>query len=114
MVFTISKINATNVALVGGGRIPQPGEISMAHNRVLFLDELHEFKRKVLEVLHQPLEDRVVTISRSKLSVDYPASMLNIFRKRYNSESSTGIIGRNNEYFIIAQLCGFFIFIYLI
>ena len=66
----------SDVALVGGGANPQPGEISLAHNGVLFLDELPEFKRSVLEVMRQPLEDRKVTISRARLSVDYPASFM--------------------------------------
>ncbi|MDD5569705.1 MAG: YifB family Mg chelatase-like AAA ATPase [Bacteroidales bacterium] len=66
----------SDVALVGGGSFPQPGEISLAHNGVLFLDELPEFKRTVLEVMRQPLEDRVVTISRSKFTVEYPASFM--------------------------------------
>ncbi len=66
----------SDVALVGGGSIPQPGEISLAHNGVLFLDELPEFKRTVLEVLRQPMEERVVTISRARMSVEYPASFI--------------------------------------
>jgi magnesium chelatase family protein len=66
----------SDVALVGGGGYPQPGEISLAHNGVLFLDELPEYKRTVLEVMRQPLEDRCVTISRAKFSVDYPASFM--------------------------------------
>jgi magnesium chelatase family protein len=66
----------SDVALVGGGNNPQPGEISLAHNGVLFLDELPEFKRTVLEVLRQPMEERRVTISRAKFSVDYPASFM--------------------------------------
>lgn len=66
----------SDVALVGGGQNPQPGEISLAHNGVLFLDELPEYKRTVLEVMRQPLEDRVVTISRAKFSVNYPAGFM--------------------------------------
>ncbi|HJP64210.1 MAG TPA: YifB family Mg chelatase-like AAA ATPase [Mucilaginibacter sp.] len=66
----------SDVALVGGGSNPQPGEISMAHNGVLFLDELPEFKRSVLEVMRQPLEERRITVSRAKFSVDYPANVM--------------------------------------
>nr|MBP9746145.1 YifB family Mg chelatase-like AAA ATPase [Saprospiraceae bacterium] len=66
----------SDVALVGGGSNPSPGEISLAHHGVLFLDELPEFKRAVLEVLRQPMEERRVTISRAKISVDYPASFM--------------------------------------
>ena len=64
----------SQVALIGGGQSPQPGEVSLAHNGVLFLDEMPEFGRSVLEVLRQPLEDRHITISRAKYSVDYPAN----------------------------------------
>lgn len=66
----------SDAGLVGGGTYPQPGEISLAHNGVLFLDELPEFKRTVLEVMRQPMEDRIVTISRAKMTVDFPANFM--------------------------------------
>lgn len=66
----------SDVALVGGGGHPQPGEISLSHNGVLFLDELPEFKRAVLEVMRQPMEERRVTISRARVSIDYPANFM--------------------------------------
>lgn len=66
----------SDVALVGGGSVPQPGEISLAHNGVLFLDELPEFRRTVLEVMRQPLEERKVSISRAKVAVDFPANFM--------------------------------------
>jgi magnesium chelatase family protein len=66
----------SDVALVGGGSIPQPGEISLAHNGVLFLDELPEFKRTVLEVMRQPMEERKVSISRAKTALEFPASFM--------------------------------------
>ena len=66
----------SQVALVGGGSTPQPGEISLAHNGVLFCDELPEFNKQTLEVLRQPLEDRKITIARAKYSIEYPASFM--------------------------------------
>jgi magnesium chelatase family protein len=72
----IPLTRVSDAGLVGGGTYLQPGEISLAHNGVLFLDELPEFKRTVLEVMRQPMEERIVTISRARLSVEYPASFM--------------------------------------
>ncbi len=66
----------SDIAMVGGGAYPQPGEISLAHNGVLFMDELPEFKRHVLEVLRQPMEGRMMTISRANFTIEYPASFM--------------------------------------
>src|ERR1700742_747401 len=74
--FSSTSGRVGDVALVGGGINPQPGEISLAHNGVLFLDELPEFKRTVLEVMRQPMEERRVTISRARVSADFPASFM--------------------------------------
>lgn len=74
--FSSPHHTVSDVALVGGGNIPQPGQISLAHNGILFLDELPEFKRSVLEVLRQPLEERFVTISRAKATVKFPANFM--------------------------------------
>lgn len=85
----------SDVALVGGGQYPQPGEISLAHNGVLFLDELPEFKRSVLEVMRQPLEDREVTISRAKFTITYPSSFMLI--ASMNPSPSGDFLNENNK-----------------
>jgi magnesium chelatase family protein len=71
---TTCKHTVVDAALVGGGKYPRPGEVSLAHHDVLFLDELPEFKKNVLEVLRQPMKDTCVTISRASLSLTYPAN----------------------------------------
>ena len=74
--FRMPHHTTSDIALIGGGAVPRPGEISMAHHGVLFLDELPEFRRSVLEVLRQPVEDRTVTISRARMTTEYPASFM--------------------------------------
>ena len=92
----------SDTALVGGGSYPQPGEISLAHNGVLFLDELPEFKRNVLEVMRQPLEDREVTIARTRFTITYPSSFMlvasmNPSPSGYFSPESHGFSNSRNE-----------------
>jgi len=94
--------SASSVSLVGGGSYPQPGEISLAHNGVLFLDELPEFKREVLEVMRQPLEDREVTIARSKFTITYPSSFMlvasmNPSPSGYFNDSKNSVSSSPNE-----------------
>ncbi|AIM39223.1 magnesium chelatase [Sphingobacterium sp. ML3W] len=102
----------SDVALVGGGTSPQPGEISLSHNGVLFLDELPEFKRTVLEVMRQPLESRNMTISRAKFSVDYPASFMLIAAMNpcpcgyYNHPEKECICGSNAVQRYLSKISG--------
>lgn len=102
----------SDIALVGGGNVPQPGEISLAHNGVLFLDELPEFKRTVLEVMRQPLEERRVTISRAKFSIEYPASFMLVAAMNpcpcgyFNHPEKECICGSNNVQKYISKVSG--------
>ena len=102
----------SNVALVGGGTNPQPGEISLAHNGVLFLDELPEFQRAVLEVMRQPLESRTIMISRAKFSVNYPASFMLIAAMNpcpcgyYNHPDKTCICGTSVVQRYLSKISG--------
>ncbi len=95
----------SDVALVGGGTNPQPGEISLAHNGILFLDELPEFKRSVLEVMRQPMEERKVTISRARFSVDYPCSFMLVTRANPWLLVATIITWRRNVLFAHRARC---------
>lgn len=102
----------SDVALVGGGGTPQPGEISLAHNGVLFLDELPEFRRNVLEVLRQPLEERTVTVSRARFSIDYPANFILIASMNpcpcgfYNHPEKDCICNPANVYRYLGKISG--------
>ena len=102
----------SNIALVGGGSVPMPGEISLAHNGVLFLDELPEFKRSVLEVLRQPLEDRVMTVNRARFSVSYPASFMLVASMNpcpcgfFNHPDKDCICGSNNVQKYLNRISG--------
>lgn len=102
----------SDVALVGGGKNPRPGEISLAHNGVLFLDELPEFKRSVLEVMRQPLESRNITISRAKITVDYPSSFMLIAAMNpcpcgfYNHPNRPCICGTANVQKYLSKVSG--------
>ncbi len=102
----------SDVALVGGGAFPQPGEISLAHHGVLFLDELPEFKRSVLEVMRQPLEDRKISISRARFSVDYPASFMLVASMNpcpcgfHNHPEKICVCGSNNVRKYLSKISG--------
>lgn len=102
----------SDIALVGGGNVPQPGEISLAHNGVLFLDELPEFKRTVLEVMRQPLEERRVTISRARFSIEYPASFMLVAAMNpcpcgyYNHPEKDCICGLNTVQKYLSKVSG--------
>ena len=102
----------SDVALVGGGGNPQPGEISLAHNGVLFLDELPEFKRTVLEVMRQPMEERRVTISRAKVSIEYPANFMLVASMNpcpcgyYNHPEKDCVCGSNTVQRYLSKISG--------
>jgi magnesium chelatase family protein len=102
----------SSVAMVGGGSYPQPGEISLAHNGVLFLDEIAEFNKNVLEVLRQPLEDRKITISRAKFTVEYPAGFMLIASMNpcpcghFNNPNKEGVCSSQQVQKYLSRLSG--------